>query len=96
MSLQGKDIVQKEFERRRLRFVPACHVNGDDRVAEFGLIGDAHRSGRVEARHAAQTDAREAGHRAHGGRQRRIGIADIRSEADVGPDRPAQRAALPR
>ncbi len=88
--------VHEQAEGRRLRFVMVRrHVEGNHRVAELGLVRDAHRSRRIEAGHAAQANAGKACQRTHRGRQRHIGIADICSQADVGPDRPAQRAALP-
>ena len=61
-------------------------VERDHGVAELGLVGDADRLGRVEARDAAQARAGERGERPDRVGQRRLRIADVRSQADVRAD----------
>ena len=71
----------------RSRIRSGRDVERDHGVAELGLVGDADRLGRVQARDPAQARAGERGERPDRLGQRRLGIADVRAEADVGADR---------
>ncbi len=70
-----------------LRIRSGRDVERDHGVAELGLVGDADRLGRVEARDPAQPRAGERGERPDRFGQRRLRIADVRPQADVCADR---------
>ena len=76
----------EQRERAILGHPAARHVERGDGVPELGLVDDADRLGGVQARHAAEPGARERRERMDRGRQRPVGVADVRPQADVRPD----------
>jgi len=60
------------------------HVECHDRVPELWLVRVADRIGRIQPGHTTQVRVGEACKRRHSGSQRRLGVTDIRSQADVG------------
>lgn len=66
-------------------------VERHDRVAELRLVGHADGFGDVEARDPGQSHAGQGREGANRRGEGRGGVSDVRPEADVGPDAPAQR-----
>ena len=76
----------EQVRRAGRRVRTGWDVERDDGIQEVGLVGDADRDGRIEARHATKSDAggsREGRDRAV---ERGLGVADVRAETDVGAD----------
>ena len=71
----------EEVGRAGRRVGAGRDVERDDRVAEVGLVGDADRGGRVQARDAAETDAGQGG---HAPRPRRSSVARRRRRSPRG------------
>ena len=82
-------------ERRGRRVRAGRHVQGDDRVAEVGLVRLAPGRRHVQARDAAQPRAGEGRERGDRLGQRRLGIPDVRAEADVRADPSSGHGRLP-
>lgn len=61
-------------------------VQGDDRIAEHGLVDDPHGFGRVQPRDATEAHAQQTGERPDRRCQGGAGIADVRPQPDVGAD----------
>ena len=82
------EALQRREERRRSRrrIGAGRNVECDDRVAKVGLIGDADRGGDVQPGDAPEPHAGERGERTDRLGQRLLGVAHVRTEADVGSD----------
>jgi hypothetical protein len=79
---------REETRRARRRVRAGRHVERRNRVAEFRLIGDPDRRGGVQPGDAPEPHAGKRGERADRLGQRSFGVADVRTEPDVGPDGP--------
>ena len=83
------EVLQRREQLERSRSSgprPAGDVEGDDRVVEIGLVGDADRWRDVEPRDAPRRAPRERRERGDRLGQGRRGVADVRPETDVGAD----------
>ncbi len=78
--------LERDQERQRpgLGVRAGGDVEGDDRVAELGLVQDPDGSGGIQPRHADQARAVERGQGVDPGGERAGGVAEVRSQADVG------------
>ena len=65
-------------------------VEGDNGIAELGLVEDADRLGRVKPRDTAQSDAGQCRDRPDPSRDGPRGIAEVRPEPDIRPNIPGQ------
>ena len=82
------ELLQRDQERGRAGcWVGTCgHIQGDRGVAELGLVLDADRSRRIEARNAAEPRTWQGRQGPDAGGKRRRSIAEVRAEAHVCPD----------
>ena len=82
------ELLQGDEESRRAgcRIRPRRDVEGDDGVAERGLVDDADGLGRVEPRDRAEADTRQGLKGADARASVSSAVADVCTEADVGPD----------
>ena len=69
----------------------ALDVDRDCRVAELGLVGHAPGRGRIQSRDVAHSDAGKGIQRVDRVGDGRVGIAEVRPEADVGADPRSRR-----
>ena len=81
-TLERREEVEGAGRRIRTGRRVECH----DRVPELGLVDDADRLGRVQARHGTDAAGGQRRERANGRDERRLGIADVGAEADVRAD----------